>query len=137
MSSIVLDTNCLIAILPSRSPYHSVWNDLLEGRTKLCVSSDILLEYEEILFRKTRNQLFVDSVMKSVLNLPGLVRKEPEYRFGIITADPDDNKFVDCAICSGAMCIVSNDAHFRILKEIDFPRVNLYTLQEYVAEFNH
>ena len=135
MNSIVLDTNCLIAILPSKSPYHKVWIDLLEGRTKLCVSNDILLEYEEILYRKTFNQLFVDSVMKSILNLPGLVRKEPDYRFGIIKADLDDNKFVDCAICAGAMCVVSNDAHFRILREIDFPHVNLFTIQEYIAVY--
>ncbi len=38
------------------------------------------------------------------------------YDFGLITQDEDDNKYVNCAVVSNAVCIVSNDSHFQILK---------------------
>ena len=37
-----------------------------------------------------------------------------------ITSDPDDSKFVDCAICGQAEYLVSNDNHFKILNDIKF-----------------
>jgi predicted nucleic acid-binding protein len=49
-----------------------------------------------------------------------------------ITNDPDDNKFVDCAIASNADYIVSQDSHFDILKFIDFPKVNVIRLEEFM-----
>ena len=49
MRYVVLDTNCLVQILPSRSLYHKIWTDFLEGKFCLCVSNEILMEYEEIL----------------------------------------------------------------------------------------
>ena len=48
MQPIVLDTNCLLQILPSRSKYHAVWNNILDGSVSLCVNTEILEEYEEI-----------------------------------------------------------------------------------------
>lgn len=50
----------------------------------------------------------------------------------MITADPDDNKFVDCAICGNAELLVTNDAHFGVLRTIEFPKVEIIRLQEYV-----
>jgi predicted nucleic acid-binding protein len=47
------------------------------------------------------------------------------YKWLLITADPDDNKFVDCAISANANSIVTNDKHFNILKDIAFPKVNV------------
>lgn len=32
MRTIVLDTNCLLIALPSKSPYHKVWADILDGK---------------------------------------------------------------------------------------------------------
>ena len=55
----------------------------------------------------------------------------PHYRFGLIQADTDDNKFVDCAIVANAEYLVSNDAHFRVLEEIPFPKVNLLRLKSF------
>ena len=49
MRHVVLDTNALIQALPSRSRYHKIWTDFLAGRYSLCVSNEILSEYEEIL----------------------------------------------------------------------------------------
>ena len=47
-------------------------------------------------------------------------------------ANENDNKFVDCAFVSGASCIVSNDAHFNILKEINFPKIFVLRIKEFL-----
>ena len=53
---IVLDTNCLIQSIPSKSPYRRVWDSILSGENVLCVSNEIIDEYSEI---QTKNK-FVD-----------------------------------------------------------------------------
>ena len=130
MRTIVLDTNCLLMILPSSSPYHKVWEDILERRISLCVSTDIVMEYEEIISRKINSQI-AQLIVATILNTPLLKMVSPTFFYHLIKADPDDNKFVDCAICAGAELIVTNDTHFNILKTIKFPKVDIMTLQEF------
>ena len=130
MKKVVLDTNCLLVAIPSKSPFHKIWEYFIEGKMVLCVSNEILFEYEEIISQKT-SQYFADLVINTILNKPNVIRVSPSWRFDVIKADPDDNKFVDCAVCGGAEYIVSNDKHFNILKETYFPYTNLYTIQEF------
>lgn len=130
MRRIVLDTNCLLAVLPSRSPYHNVWGDFLEGKLELCVSTETMMEYEEILSAKTSTQ-FADIIMKTLINMPNLIKVTPAWHFNLIESDPDDNKFVDCAVCGQAEYIVSNDHHFDVLNHIQFPQLRVLTLQEF------
>lgn len=56
------------------------------------------------------------------------------YRWNLITRDPDDNKFVDCAIAGNVRFVVSNDRHFDELKEIDFPKVDILSADELLEE---
>ena len=133
MRRVVIDTNCLLAILPSKSLYHKVWNVFLEEKLEICVSNEVLMEYEEILSQKT-SSFFADAIIKALLNRKNLVRVSPTWRFHLITQDPDDNKFVDCAIAGQAEFLVSNDKHFAVLKDVDFPAVNIIRLQEFVQQ---
>lgn len=50
----------------------------------------------------------------------------------MIESDNDDNKFVDCAINSGAMFIVTEDHHFNVLKEIQFPHVDCIGIDDFI-----
>ena len=113
MRRIVLDTNCMVMVLPSRSPYHKVWNEFLNGHIELCVSTEILLEYEEIISEKT-SPYMADIVVNALMNRPNLIKVEPKWRWNLIEQDWDDNKFVDCALAGQAEYIVSNDGHFNI-----------------------
>lgn len=133
MRRIVIDTNCLLAILPSSSPYHKVWTDFLEQRLELCVSNEVLTEYEEILSLKTSPH-FANVIIKTLINKHNLIKVSPTWRFHLIDADPDDNKFVDCALCGQAEYLVSNDKHFAVLHQINFPQLHLLKLQDFVKE---
>lgn len=129
---IVLDTNCLLASLSRKGAYFNVWRGLQEGKYTLCVSNEILEEYEEIIAQKT-TPVIASNVVQTLLNAPSVELIDAFFRFELIQKDPDDNKFVDCAIAGNATYVVSNDAHFDILKEIDFPKLILKSLQEFSA----
>lgn len=129
---IVLDTNCLLASLSRRGAYFNVWKGLQEGKYTLCVSNEILEEYEEIIAQKT-NSVIASNVVQTLLNAPSVELIDAFFRFDLIKNDPDDNKFVDCAIAGNATFVVSNDSHFDVLKEIDFPKLILKSLQEFSA----
>lgn len=124
MRRIVLDTNCLLMCVSSKSPYHKVWTEFVEGRVEWCVSTEILSEYMEILEQKT-NAWFAEVIVNAIVNNENTVRVSPSFFFNLIQADPDDNKFVDCAVCGNAEYIVSNDSHFRALNDIDWLNSNL------------
>lgn len=57
---------------------------------------------------------------------------DTNFNFKLISADPDDNKFIDCAIAANAKYVVTEDSHFEILKHIDFPKVNLISLDDII-----
>ena len=66
-----------------------------------------------------------------VMNIYALHENEKD-KLHLIQADEDDNKFVDCAFTAGASCIVSNDAHFKILNEVEFPRIFVVNIKDFV-----
>ncbi len=129
---IVLDTNCLISVIMPGSYNNDIWEAFRAGKYTLCVSNEILFEYHEILAMRYNN-LIANTVLKELIETPNIERINPTYRFNLITTDPDDNKFVDCAIIAGATYIVSNDRHFRELDKYDFPKVDLRTLSEFLS----
>lgn len=129
MARVVLDTNSLIQCIAHRSRYHAIWLSLLDGRNRLCVTNEILEEYEEILERKTSHELAMLAI-NVIVNNPYTIFVTPYYHFNLITADPDDNKFVDCAVAGNAMVIVTEDRHYDVLKQVDFPQVNVVSLDE-------
>ena len=90
------------------------------------------MEYREILERRTGSALFAEEVIEAILSMPNTERVSPSFHFNLITTDPDDNKFVDCAITAGATYIVSNDRHFSELQRYDFPKVDVRTLAEFL-----
>ena len=133
MRRIVLDTNCLLQTLPQKSPYHKIWGEILAGRVALCVNTEILDEYEEILAQKTTREIAYN-VVEAIARLSTTIYQEIYVHFDLIKDDRDDNKFVDCAIASNAEYIVSNDKHFSILAIIPWPKVNVVSIDEFKTQ---
>ena len=128
---IVLDTNCLISSLSKKSESYDVWKGLYEGRYVLCVSNSILEEYQEKIAEKTTPDI-AENVIQYLINSENVELISTYYYFNLISADPDDNKFVDCAIAANATYIVSDDRHFAPLKEIEYPRLLVVKLLEFM-----
>ena len=102
----------------------------MAGHISLCVNSDILSEYEEKLAEKTTPEI-ARNVLEAITRLHTTVFQQVYFHFGLIETDPDDNKFVDCAVAVDAEYIVTNDTHFNILKQIDWPRLTVIDIKEF------
>jgi putative PIN family toxin of toxin-antitoxin system len=127
---VILDTNCLVVSLPQNSPYRCLWDAFRQGKYHLCYSTDILQEYEEVLLRYHLPETVL-LTMEMLLKLPNVIPVIPFYKWNLITVDPDDIKFVDCALNVGANFIISNDKHFNVLKDILFPKVNVIDIETF------
>ena len=131
---IVLDTNVLIAIIGRQSPLRWIFDSIIRGRIRLCVTTDIILEYQEILELKNGSEV-AENVINLITTSPFTTKTEIYYNFDLIREDDDDNKFVNCAIVADALCIVSNDGHFQVLKTIEFPKVDVLTVDEFEQRY--
>jgi predicted nucleic acid-binding protein len=89
----------------------------------------------EVLERKA-NATVAINIAEALLNSENVVRTEIFFNWGLIKDDDDDNKFVDCAIAASAKYIVSNDKHFRVLMEIDFPKIDVIGIEEFLESLN-
>lgn len=132
MERVVLDTNCLIPSLKRDSVYYPIWRDFMLGKYTLCVTDDILNEYEEIITRKTGSNEIARNVVSAILNRRNVEHVDVYYHFELIKGDEDDNKFVDCAIKANAQYIVSEDHHFNELKNIAFPHVDVIGIDQFL-----
>ena len=64
---IVLDTNCLLVSISKYGEAYPVWRGFLDGRYTLCVSTEILEEYEEIIANMATPDVarnVVDAILK-------------------------------------------------------------------------
>ncbi len=121
MERIVVDTNVLLVSISERSKLHWLFRGLLAQQYILCVTTDILAEYAEII-EQHMGHYVSESVMGIFENLPNVVQITSYYKFQLLN-DEDDNKFVDCAVAANARFIVSHDKDFKKLSSIDFPKV--------------
>ena len=133
MENVVIDTNCLIMAASSRSNYHKIWQSFLNGEYTLCISNEILEEYAEVISRNISVNV-ARYVVFTILERKNVSLITPYYNWKLITADPDDNKFVDCAIAANAKFIVTGDHHFNVLKDIPFPSVPVVNIDEFLKE---
>lgn len=130
---IVIDTNVILQMLGRHSKYHFLYEKFLNEEYTLCLSNEILHEYEEIL--NERASSVVANLFLKVLEFSeNVIRKDPFFKLNLIKKDPDDNKFVDCAFACQADYIVTNDAHFSELKQVKFPIIHLKTMEEFAEE---
>ena len=114
-----------------RSKYHAVWEFFVSGENRLCITNEIIEEYIEIL-QKLVGYEVSEYIVKTIINSPFTEFFTPYYYFELIKADPDDNKFVDCAIVAHARYVVTNDHHYDVLKEIPFPKVQIISIQDFM-----
>ncbi|MFN4254180.1 MAG: putative toxin-antitoxin system toxin component, PIN family [Saprospiraceae bacterium] len=121
---VVLDTNIIFTSISQRSDDYWIFEQFLDEAFVLCVNTEILAEYEEIIAKEMGGKA-ADNLMQLLAQAPNVEFVNTWFRWNLITTDPDDNKFVDCAIACNATCIVTEDKHFKVLGKIGFPKVEV------------
>ena len=129
---IVLDTNSLIMAISAKNLYHKAWLAFLYGKYTLCITNEIIEEYLEVISRNI-NLYVAEKIVSTILTRKNIIKLDPHFRFNLIEKDKDDNKFVDCAIAGNASYIVTEDHHFNILKEINFPRITVINIDDFIV----
>ena len=129
--NVVLDTNCLLMSLSRKGRYYPVWKDFLSGKYTLCLSNEILTEYEKILTEKLGHEIASD-VIQAILDMPNTRMVQIYYHLRLVASDPDDDKFVDCAFKTNARFIVTQDHHFDMLRRINYPKIDVIGIDRFL-----
>ncbi|QPH41703.1 putative toxin-antitoxin system toxin component, PIN family [Pedobacter endophyticus] len=127
---VVIDTNCLLASIPPKSKHYWLYQAFKDERFDWLISNEILTEYIEKLTDIYSENTAI--VVYSILSVaPNVEFIEPFFKWQLIELDPDDNKFADLTIAGNADYLVTNDKHFNPLKSIDFPKINILSIDEF------
>jgi putative PIN family toxin of toxin-antitoxin system len=106
---VVLDTNVLISAIFFSGTPAAILEEWSEGRFEILASSSILTEYWRVVSRIVRRYPSVDAypVLEAVIRRCHLI--EPVSIPSDACDDPDDLKFLACAVAGRAACIISGD----------------------------
>jgi len=132
LDRIVVDTNIYISAIFWGGKPREIIDLGRDNRVHIFTSLEIENEIAEKLRTKFRlneeeiNQILLDF---STLTVPVKVTTKIE----VIPDDPEDNKFIECAVISGANYIVSGDKHLLDLKE--YSGIKILKASEYLAIF--
>lgn len=116
MPVVVLDTNVIVSAIVFGGKPRDVFELAIEGKITLAITHDILDEIQGVLRRKKFNfpKQALQAVIKELESLADVV--QPVGKIKAVTHDPDDNKFLECAVSAEATCIVSGDSHLLALE---------------------
>ncbi len=120
MLKVVVDTNVFISSFFGGIPRQIIhcWK---KGKITLCFSQEIIEEYIEVLNRlglKDKNEIQKLTKLFSEGYNSIFTAKTPDLK--VVEDDPDDNKFIECAVALDCKVIISGDKHLKnIRKYID------------------
>jgi uncharacterized protein len=121
--TVVLDTNVIVRALISETSWAAqAFNAFLEGRFGLATSASILEEVRRTLYKpkvQTVTKLSSGEIEEFISLVRGLSHLTADlYEIRAVEADPEDNKFLACAVEANAEYVVSEDRkHLLAMKE--------------------
>lgn len=74
-----------------KPPYRWIFDGIIKGKISLCISTEILLEYQEILALKNGKEV-AENVVNLIAIHPLTEKVDIFYNFNLIPNDADDNK---------------------------------------------
>lgn len=76
----------------------------------------------------------MELVISILLSSSNTIRYEPSFKWQLVEKDPDDNKFVDCALGANVDYLITEDKHIRQLAKIKnlFPPLPVISFNEFL-----
>ena len=132
---VILDTNVLVSGIFFTGPPYQILKAWHDGKLKLVISPEILEEYQRVGAALAEKFPAID--LGKILELVTIKAEMVQAQSlpAPVCVNPDDDKFLACALASNCNVIVSGDKHLldvsgfreiRVLKPRDF-------LDEYLA----
>lgn len=131
MTRAVIDTNVFISSFFGGNPRKVI--DLWKtGEITLCLSKDILDEYIEVLHRLgLKDSREIEELLGLFAGGHHILFTMQTRKLDIVKKDPDDNKFIECALSLGAKTIVSGDK--ALLEVKDYMGIRILTPKEFLV----
>jgi putative PIN family toxin of toxin-antitoxin system len=104
-----------------------------DGRIELAISDDILTETLRVL--RDKFQRPVEWLEQAEHHLRTITKQvSPAERFDVVTADPDDNRVLECAAAADSQVIVSGDSD--LLQQLGtFRGIPVMTVAAFLSRF--
>lgn len=131
-SKVVVDTNALVSSLSAKSEFHKLIELILDENISLFITDEIMLEYEEVL-QKKYSITVAQNFLSALKQIPTVKYVNIYFKWNLLAQDEDDNKFVDCYLAANAEYLITNDTGYNVLKRVDFPKVNIIKLEEFLS----
>jgi len=130
---VVIDTNIFVSSFFGGNPRKII--DLWKrGEITLCLSKDILDEYVEVL---QRIGLQDEGELEEILSLFAkgfnilFITKTPKIK--AVKDDPDDDKFIECAVALKAEVILTGDRAIEVMRE--YMGIKILTPQQFLENY--
>lgn len=129
---VILDTNVFISGIFFTGPPHQILKAWRDGKLKLVLSVEILEEYQRVgaalaeQFPKIDLKPILEFIMLHAEMVAAPPIPEP------VCTDPDDDKFLACAVAGNARIIVSGDKH--LLQVSGYQGVQVLKPRQFVDE---
>jgi putative PIN family toxin of toxin-antitoxin system len=109
--NIVLDTNVFISGIFFSGPPSKILKAWRESKIQILLSEAILHEYQRVGEELAAKYpaVAIEPIIK-LLTMYGEVVETKDISVSVC-ADPDDNKFIECALASNSKVIISGDNH--------------------------
>jgi len=130
---VVLDTNVFVSGVFFTGPPAQILEAWRDGRVRPVISAPILEEYRRVGLVLAERYEGVDlEPILTLLAVHGEVVEAPELTESV-SEDPDDDKFLACAVASRAPVIVSGDKH--LLRVSGWGGIRVLTPRQFVERF--
>ena len=127
---IVLDTNVFISSIFFSGPPAQILQAWREKKLQIVLSEEIIDEYQRVAESLSEKYQTVDiSPLLDLVTINGLIVETKGFEVSACD-DPDDNKFLECALASKSKIIVSGDKH--LLKLSGFRTIVVHKPREFV-----
>jgi len=130
---IVLDTNVLISAILFGGKPRKILELVISGSIECFLSIAILEELKNVLYRP-KFGFSPEVCLQLIEEVRGICSiVTPSLYLDVISADPDDNRVLECAMEAKADFIVSGDPHLLMLCE--FEHIQIVSPAGYVEKF--
>lgn len=129
---VVLDTNVFVSGVFFTGPPYKILEAWRDGKLQLVVTQEILEEYRRVgealaeQFPGAKLRPMIEWVTMNAEVFPSQTMPEP------VSGDPDDDKFIACALISRCKLIVSGDRH--LLKISGYRGVRVLKPSQFITQ---
>lgn len=130
---VILDTNVFVSGVFFSGPPYQILKAWRDGKIQLVASPDILDEYQRVgkILAEEFPGINLDPVLDFVIQQADIYAAIvlPEA----VSADPDDDKFIACALASGSTIIISGDKH--LLNVSGYQQIEILKPRDFVVKY--